>query len=351
MSYQGIENLTDFKVEPYLLADEEGRDCFVVMVKATYQIYGNGALSIAPEQKELIPEGQYWGEPGQSSIKYAPESCFTKNATDVVLIGHAHAPQGRQVTQLDVGLRVGNLSKIARVIGDRYWVRQQGILGNRWQQTEVQPFSKMPLVYERAFGGQDLSPDDEKDHVYEARNLVGTGMIAKNSKLTQVRMPNIEDIEQPIKSISDRPAPTGFGAISPDWQPRLTYAGTCDEAWQQDRMPLLPSDFDRRYFNFASPGLVAQGFLKGHEEIDLLNLTPNGRLRTYLPGHQPIVLFSFDYEEEKRLSTMLDAVIINSDDLTLTLLWRACQNVYNRIYAINKVVVKHGHLQLNQAVA
>ena len=56
-----------------------------------------------------------------SSYKYEPEIALFKPATDVVLIGHAHPPGGG-ATQVDVGIKVGPVQKVARVFGDRFWL-------------------------------------------------------------------------------------------------------------------------------------------------------------------------------------------------------------------------------------
>ena len=72
-----------------------------------------------------------------------------KPTTDIVLNGHAY---GRGGTQVDIGLGVGNLSKIIRVFGDRFW--EFCVVRNRI--THPQPFEKIPLIYERAFGGEEV---------------------------------------------------------------------------------------------------------------------------------------------------------------------------------------------------
>ena len=43
----------------------------------------------------------------------------------------------------------------------------------------------------------------------------------------------------PVGDPLKRPAPVGFGPLAPHWQPRCDFAGTYDQAWQQDRYPVL----------------------------------------------------------------------------------------------------------------
>jgi len=342
MAYQGLENKTDSMAKLALLADENGRDVLLILVKTTYDIAENGSLTLSDEQESICFEGEYNGEPGKSSLKIAPEANFEKLATDVVLIGHGYAPGGQPVTRFDVGLQVANLRQHIRVFGDRVW--QKRVTANRivtWIMSHPQPVTKVPLIYEKAFGGQDLTPDDEKHHAFEPRNLVGTGVIAKHSKLDKVALPNLEDPKQLIESPTDRPQPMGMGFVSPDWQPRLGYAGTYDKNWENTRLPMLPLDFNRAFFNAAHPKLTAQGFLQGSEVIHAINATPQGRLSVQMPGDKPVIKMKYQYRDSKILETKLDTVVINTDEMTLSLLWRATEDVFNRIYKMEKITVEN----------
>jgi len=339
MAYKGVENNSSFSTEVALIADENGRDVMLMLAKATYDIHENNSLVLADEQQEVCFEGEYFGDPGASSLKIAPEANFEKLATDVVMIGHAHSPSGQPVTELDVGLKVGNLQQHIKVFGDRYWQKRTTGKFVNWIMSKPESFTAMPLVYERAFGGKDLTPDDKKHYTFEPRNLIGTGIIAKNTVEEQVAMPNLENPKDLIKSISDRPEPVGFGFIAPDWQPRLAYAGTYDKNWEKTRLPMLPKDFKKEFFNGAHPKLVANGFLEGTESVIVINATQDrARLGFNLPGDKPVIKFKFEYAESQPVDVKLDTVVINTDDMQVTLLWRAVQNVYNRVFEIEKVV-------------
>jgi hypothetical protein len=190
--------------------------------------------------------------------------------------------------------------------------------------TRPRLFEKIPLIYERAFGGWDRSHDDLSQHTFEPRNPVGTGFRSKKGKFEEgIRLPNLEDPKHPLKSYGDTPPPAGFGFISPNWQPRAAFAGTYDEKWMKERMPLLPTDFDRRFFNAASPGLIANGYLKGNEPVLIENATPNGRVTFNLPGvPPPKVHVELRGGVHHDLTTNLDTVIINADEHLLFLIWR-----------------------------
>jgi hypothetical protein len=100
--------------------------------------------------------------------------------------------------------------------------------------------------------------------------------------------------------------PAGFGFIAGDWQPRLALAGTYDEAWTKKRAPLLPKDFDRRFFNAATPGLVTADYLAGNEKVLVLGATAEGRWEFRLPGIEaPRCLVATKTDPDRELVTNL----------------------------------------------
>jgi hypothetical protein len=137
-------------------------------------------------------------------------------------------------------------------------------------------------------------------------------------------LPNVEDPNHLINSYGAPVPPCGFGFTSPDWQPRATFAGTYDEVWTKSRSPLLPVDFDRRFFNSAAPGLIAPGYLRGSEDVVVLNTTSVPRLAFRLPGIvPPQCRVVRRHRQDAQLQTNLDTVIVNTDDQLTILLWRA----------------------------
>jgi hypothetical protein len=99
-------------------------------------------------------------------------------------------------------------------------------------------------------------------------------------------LPNLEDPRALVKQPKDRPAPTGFGFISPAWLPRRSYAGTYDERWRAERFPLLPLDFNQAFYQCAPPGQTVQGYLQGNEPVAVVNATANGSLAFNVPNNR-----------------------------------------------------------------
>jgi hypothetical protein len=97
--------------------NHSGADILCVVVKATYEL--EPELRIAPEQQPITMVDTYWGEPGQSSLKYPSEVHPQKPGTDVIVVAQACAPDERSVTQLDAGLSIAGRVRIVRVFGDR----------------------------------------------------------------------------------------------------------------------------------------------------------------------------------------------------------------------------------------
>jgi hypothetical protein len=190
--------------------------------------------------------------------------------------------------------------------------------------TEPQPLERIPLIYERAYGGWDRSDKNPKKHKFEPRNPVGTGFLTgRNHFLEGIRLPNLENPRRPLRGWRDRPAPAGFGFTCPNWQPRAKLAGTYDKKWMKQRMPLLPTDFDYRFFNAASEGLIAPGYLNNNEPVMVENATPGSRLFFHLPGvPPPQCCVELRGGHNQQLQTRFDTVIINTDDMLLILIWR-----------------------------
>jgi hypothetical protein len=324
LGHPDTENRTPFAFEPVYTADEDLRPVVVTVVKATFGFDPRGEVWLAEEQLPVNLGGERTTDAPVSSYKYEPEIALWKAATDVVLIGHAEPPGGG-ATQVDVGIRVGVVQKVARVFGDRYWVMTDGTA----RRSRTAPLTRVPLTWEHAFGGRDERRSTPERTVMEARNPVGTGFgMPLEEDGDYIKLPNIEDPNQLIEEYGAGVTPCGFGFTSPDWQPRARFAGTYDEEWTRSRKPLLPIDFDRRFFSAAAPGLVASDYLRGDEDVTVLNATAVDRVSFRLPGvPPPKCRLALRGRRDVRLQTNLDTVIVNTDDAQLILLWRACASI------------------------
>lgn len=311
MAHPVIDNPTGFAFEPLFVTGQAGEPLLVALVKVTYSLR-TLPPELAEAQYPVRVAGEARGAPEPTSYKYEPEFAWMKPATDVVLIGHARAPNSHTTT-LDVGFRVGPVQQRARVYGARMWYRAVATISH----TAPQPFEKIPLIYERAFGGADPSvrwPDGSP--ACDPRNPVGVGYHdPKGTFVEEARLPNLESLQDKIQQWGDRPAPVGFGFTSCHWQPRAQFAGTYDETWLQQVFPVLPADFDLRYFQGAPEALVYPGRFRGGEPVEVRNAAAVPELAFPLPCPPALeVTVVMKGRTDQRCSLVLDTVVINTDD-------------------------------------
>ena len=116
-----VDNRTPFAAERGWVRDRIGAEIWLVAVKCTFDIKSDGSTAVAEEQPEVLRVPEHFGEPGKSSIRYEADLVLTKKTTDILVVGHAYAPGGQPITDMDVGFRVGPVQKVLRVTGDRRW--------------------------------------------------------------------------------------------------------------------------------------------------------------------------------------------------------------------------------------
>lgn len=264
-----LQNDTPFVAGLAPMADEQGVDALFVCVKATFVL--RPRLSIAPVQRPLARVDVHLGEPGRSSLVEAGEHHLGKAGTDVVLHGSARPAGGRPAPSVAVSVSVAERHKSVMVWGDRQWRALDRV-------SAPAPFTEMPLVYERALGGP-APGDDRSARELAGYNPVGVGL----DRRVGAPVPNLEDPRAPIEGGGATPRAVGFGPIAPGWQPRARWAGTYDAGWARRRAPLLPADFDRRFFNVAAPELAFDRFLQGGEPVVVLGVSRDGPLQFDLP--------------------------------------------------------------------
>jgi hypothetical protein len=130
----------------------------------------------------------------------------------------------------------------------------------------------------------------------------------------------------------------GFGPIGRNWAARYPFAGTYDQDWLDKTFPFLPQDFDERYYQ-AAPEDQQIDCPRGGEEVQLLNLTPSGRTRFFLPTVAvPVVFFRKNAEPEHR-QAVLDTIVIEPDLGRLLLTWRASVALRRNMFEVSQVLV------------
>jgi uncharacterized protein YjbI with pentapeptide repeats len=217
--------------------------------------------------------------------------------------------------------------------GDQVFDRSIAVFGERqWKKafltlapTDPQPFEKMPLSFERAFGGRDW-----------ALNPVGVGKGADAGSDGVARLPNLEDPDDLIDSPGDVPRPACFGPVHPLWGVRWRGLGTYDAGWLRERWPYFPDDFDWAHFQCSPPGQRLEA-IRGDEPFVITGMHPeHTHLEGRLPGIQPRCFMAVSGDEAgapgaeiafERVSLRLDTVVFDIDDMRIDLVWRGLVEV------------------------
>ena len=196
----------------------------LVVAKATFRLTDHG-----PELDTQAPE-PLLGEDRATPVGILPGELVprTDPALELFVMGHAYPERGQaSCSARRLSLRVGTERRELAVFGDRRWVA--GRRGPRI--SEPEPFERMPLVPERAYGG---SAEVEIDAgafltVSDQDNPQGRGFDpAPSSRAlgehvgappgfprfdTQRYLPNLEDPTALIRDPGDAPPPLFWSAV------------------------------------------------------------------------------------------------------------------------------------------
>jgi len=342
------ETNRDPKIQQVVLPGQspDGQYILSILVKRSYEIVSGKPCRRAEVDQKLNSGDIHYDDPMNSSVQFETDFIPFKIATDVILNGMAYAPPGKPLEVMDVSLSIGSFRKELRVIGDRMCrYREKGNPAF----TEPIPFQTMEIRYERAYGGVDIYSDPNVPCAY-ARNHLGRGFVIKNSRKTVegLPLPNIEDPNDLLTPErlcvghfmywERQPMPHGFSWFSKFWQPRASLAGVLPadrqveqelrnayaqaippkqrEQYKETKLP----DMDFHFFNGASQGL-ALTFLNGNEQIQLINLTPEGEILFKLPGERPTIGLDIGTGLQEP-EVVLHTVMIRIEERQVDLVWR-----------------------------
>jgi hypothetical protein len=313
-----LNNYTPYQVDSAFYYDKEGREHLLVLAKATWRLPLSGqSAELSEHQVPLIDSDTATAQPGLSSPEYESEYVPFKSSCDVLVLCCAYAPKGTPSSRVSVGVRVGGMSKTFTVTGRRKW--QTGLLGVTISMTEPKPFIKQAISYDIAFGSKCFTALNS--------NPIGIGHYASFSKADGQDAPQIELIDKPPTDPSKSYPSLSFGPIGRSWEPRAAWAGTYDESWRKDRSPLLPKDFDTRYFQCAPKDQQVHQLLTD-DQVTLINLVnpilaPSGRIDFKLPDLSLEGSIQYKSDEIKALSMNADTLLIEPDKQRFMVTWRA----------------------------
>jgi hypothetical protein len=336
-----LVNTTNLVAGYTMATDKTGRESLVVVAKGTIGIPDrpDSELALLDEQVPLVTGDIFTGEPGFSAPLYETDFAPGKPRCDVLLNGSACAPGGQPTERVRVGLRVGSMTKAFEVVGNRVWGHAGGIISAG----RPEPFTKMPISYDNAFGGVDKAYEDPALQRTYLPNHAGKGFFANLDPWVfgGKPLPNTEELDRPVTQPSGNYTPMSFGPLARGWQHRIRWAGTYDARWLEHQFPFLPEDFDTRYFQSA-PDDQQIDHPRGGEEVVLYNLTPQGRTSFRLPGDLSLpVVFTGRDGSATDVPAVLDTVLLEPDVSRFMLCWRASLPLRRNIREVRQVTVGH----------
>ncbi|KIG18999.1 putative exported protein [Enhygromyxa salina] len=302
-------NTTPLTVDLSVASDKDGREHCVVVAKASF--LAGVEPGLAPEQAPLVYADQLAGQPGSPSTDWETDFAPFKPLTDVIVRGKAIAPGRVPVAKLPVRLEVEGRSKDAWVFGERRWVSVVGFT----RMSDPVPFVEMPLSWERASGGP--------------YNPVGVA--------AGEAVPNIEDPRQAIGAPGDRPPPRGFAWVGRGWQPRVAFAGTYDQRWRTEVCPLLPHDFDQRYFQ-AAPADQQFPHFRGGEHIRCVHMAAEPIVEWRVPTLPLPIRFDFLGGPILRMG-VIDTVVLEPHIGRMHVCWRCSVPLPRRHFELREINV------------
>jgi uncharacterized protein YjbI with pentapeptide repeats len=220
---------------------------------------------------EAVVQAEMWSAlAGHAAQGRVFDQGMPKDRAEFLCLGTFHAPGGTPVTEGALSVRLGERVKELVVSGPREW--------RTGRASRPEPITELPIRYDQAFGGEGFED-----------NPVGRGFAAVEDPVTGRSSRPLPCVEYPgevVTAPTQRPRPASLEGLDVGWRPRRRHAGTYDEAYLRERMPGLPDDLDWRLFNDAPEDQWLDGFLRGDEPFELVNLHPD---RPRLAGRLPAV--------------------------------------------------------------
>jgi hypothetical protein len=260
---------------------------------------------------------------------------------EVMLIGAAEAPPGGPVRSTEIRLSVGGESRTMMVFGDRHWIDD----ASGPAISEPEPFLRMPLSWQRAFGG---TADVEVDRtavvrLTEGLNPQGRGFDAAGMARSHSRamgapddypilemnrpLPNLESPDERITSPEDRPLPWCWAPVPKDALVRQAAVLRSLGQGDHDRPP---TDEERRDLLLATlrqahPSWQIDRPTAG-ARIDLEGMLADGALSVSLPS---LRIFADYVAGDRRGSRELtpQSLTVLANEKRLCLLYRAAFQV------------------------
>jgi hypothetical protein len=184
-----------------------------------------------------------------------------KPAFDLLVAGHVIPPENLRKPKLEASVRVGSHQTTLEAHVPRYW--KPGLI-NYSPEPLCKTLHRVPISYALAdwSAGFPLDPEPAQPQLLPWLQRSGVACHRKRHDKK----------------------PAGFGYWPENAEHRKCHSGTYDNAWQRQRMPNLPKDFDDHFYNVAHPELQLTQSPSPGTEIQLTHLSETPVLRIRMPS-------------------------------------------------------------------
>jgi len=300
-----------------------------ILAKATYRLEGPRSLTL--ETQEPMP---LLREDEETDLGLRPRDDLVRDdgAFEVILLGAAYVPEESPAPATTVTMRLGSVERQLLVVGDRRW--ENSSFGGT-AMSEPEPFARMPMTWEKAFGGsaEVLIDDGSAVEVAHSQNREGKGfdavaaaeglgeaLDAPNGYPTinyERELPNLEDPDARIASPEDQRRPTCWATVPMDSGLHGMRVLENMDGEEMTREQLIQQD---SLLYRAHPDWVIERPPVG-ATLSLTNATPDGHIEVDLPELRVI----FDYINRGKTATrelMPQMLVLYPEEQILTLTYR-----------------------------
>jgi hypothetical protein len=264
----------------------------VLVAKATFAFGTGERVTFVTQDPHPLYE-----EDKKTELGFLPSDLVPRRDSvfEVILLGHAYAGTGPDAFARPIELAVGTVRRQMMVFGDRQWEPGGMLRGPKI--SEPLAFQKMPLTYERAFGGTCPVAFDEHTvmDVEDRINKYGRGFdaekIAKDTaagfkspsgfpKLEyQRKLPNLENPATLIRAWKDAPEPYCWATVPEDIAFRSIRT---IRKFQATKQPPTRDEAVDQAFHRAHPDWIISLPAAG-ARVTMTGLAPEGAISFPLP--------------------------------------------------------------------
>ena len=319
-----LRNLTPFSVHLFRGVVDDDTMVAVVACRFTCSVQRDGGLVPLEVQ-----------EPVRANAEELPEGIFDddsaplKPGVEVVVLGDALPVPGPTATRMTVRLLVGEAAREISVVGDRVWEpalgvdRDEAVSRSRaghhdldaLRSSAPEPFERMPVTWERAFGGvaEQYDEDGFAGLLPHPENTGGAGYYAYLEQALGSALPNLEG-PAAVSHWRQRPRPMGLSPLGPMTKVRVARGYDADH--EQGTVEVLPQSY------LSAPPEQCFEDLEPGTQVEVRGMSPSGSLHFAIPD-LPVEVDVQTGPRRSRLPCRLDTVELHPNEERVAFVLRA----------------------------